>query len=89
MLLKKQLIEFDLDFRNILGIGSDNATVMTGINNGVYAKLKTDIPGLVLVRCVSHSIQLAVSHASEGTVPRNIEFVVSETYNWFAHSSLR
>lgn len=36
---------------------------------------------------VCHSIQLAVSHASSETMPRNLEFLVSETYNWFARSS--
>lgn len=87
--LKATLNEFGLDYKNISGIGTDNASVMTGVNNGVFAKLKADIPGLVLVRCVCHSIQLAVSHASEGTIPRNLEFLISETYNWFSQSSTR
>ncbi|CAG9792674.1 unnamed protein product [Diatraea saccharalis] len=87
--LKDTLIEFGLDCKNMSGIGTDNASVMTGINNGVHAKLKTDIPGLVLARCVCHSIQLAVSHDSEGTIPRNLEFMISETYNWFSQSSTR
>lgn len=87
--VKDTLAEFHLNFKNILGIGTDNASVMTGVNNGVHAKLKKDIPGLVLVRCVCHSIQLATSHALEGTLPRNLDFMVSETYNWFAQSSVR
>lgn len=87
--LKDTLNEFGLDYKNISGIGTDNASVMTGVNNGVFAKLKADIPGLVLVRCVCHSIQLAVSHASEGTIPRNLEFLISVTYNWFSQSLTR
>lgn len=87
--IKETLNEFGLDYKNTLGIGADNASVMTGVNNGVYAKLKREIPGLILIRCVCHSIQLAVSHASEGTLPRNLEFMVSETYNWFSQSSTR
>lgn len=75
----------------MIGIGTDNATVMTGTNNGLHALLKYAIyiENLVLVRCVCHSLQLALSHASEGTLPRNVEFLIRETYNWFRHSSNR
>ncbi|KAJ8966915.1 hypothetical protein NQ317_009498 [Molorchus minor] len=44
---------------------------------------------LAAFRCVCHSLQLAVSTASEKTLPRNIEFLIKETYNWFSHSSIR
>lgn len=75
----------------MIGIGTDNASVMTGTNNGVHALLKnaTGNENLVLVRCVCHSLQLALSHASAETLPRNIEFLIRETHNWFSHSSNR
>ncbi|XP_045123965.1 uncharacterized protein LOC123511927 [Portunus trituberculatus] len=73
----------------MIGIGTDNASVMVGINNGVYKQLKEEVPSLVHIRCICHSVQLAVSHASSVTLPRNLEFLVSETYNWFARSSTR
>uniref|UniRef100_A0A1A8PI25 Uncharacterized protein n=1 Tax=Nothobranchius rachovii TaxID=451742 RepID=A0A1A8PI25_9TELE len=41
---------------------------------------------LVLIRCVCHSLQLAVSSASKTTLPRSVEFLVRETYNWFSIS---
>ena len=42
---------------NLLGIGTDNAFVMTGINNGVHKVLKEEygLKYLVLIRCVCHS----------------------------------
>lgn len=80
-----------IPLKNLIGIGVDNASVMTGVNNGVHNILKTEygVPNLILVRCVCHSLQLAVSHASEQTLPRNIEFLIRETYNWFSHSPKR
>ena len=44
----------------LLGIGTDNASVM-GINNGVHKVLKEEygLKYLVLIRCVCHSLQLA------------------------------
>ncbi|KAL0830039.1 hypothetical protein ABMA28_003497 [Loxostege sticticalis] len=89
--LKLLLSGLNLNIKNIIGIGTDNATVMTGTTNGVHQLLKT-ITGkdnLVLVRCVCHSLQLAMSHASDQTLPRNIDFLIRETYNWFSHSSKR
>lgn len=58
MLLK----EFKLNLNQLTGIGTDNASVMTGVNSGVYKILKENhsLPNLILVRCVCHSIQLAV-----------------------------
>lgn len=80
-----------LQIRNLSGIGTDNAFVMTGINASVYKILKEkyDLKHLILVRCVCHSIQLAVSHASVDTVPRQVEFLIRETHNWFKISSKR
>lgn len=78
-----------LDVKNMVGLGSDNASVMVGINNGVYKKMLTEVPTLIHIPCVCHSLQLAVSAAASETLPRNIEFLIKETYNWFAHSTLR
>jgi hypothetical protein len=44
----------------LLGIWTDNASVMTGINNGVHKVLKEyGLKYLVLIRYVCHSQQLA------------------------------
>lgn len=50
---------------------------------------RENMSNLVLIRCVCHSLQLAVSHASINTIPRHIEFLVRETYNWFSISPKR
>ncbi|XP_042894354.1 uncharacterized protein LOC122268140 [Penaeus japonicus] len=87
--LKKTLDDFGLDLKRMRGIGTDNASVMVGINNGVYEKLRKDVPDLVLIRCVCHSLQLSVSAATVDALPRNLDFLISETYNWFSRSSSR
>lgn len=50
--LKDTLNQFKLEKTNLIGLGTDNASVMVGINNGVYKKLKEEIPGLILIRLV-------------------------------------
>lgn len=86
--IKDTLKQFGLDLNKLQGVGTDNANVMVGINNGVYKILKSELPHLILVKCVCHSIQIATSSACE-MLPRNIEFLVREIYNWFSHSSAR
>lgn len=87
--IKGTLEYFGLNLKKLRGIGTDNANVMVGVNNGVYKKLKDEVPSLILVRCVCHSLQLAVSAAAAEALPRNVEYIVSETYNWFSRSSTR
>ena len=60
--IRRALAEKKMDVKNLLVIGTDNASVMVGINSSVFKKLKEEVPGLLLFRCVCHSIQLAVSH---------------------------
>lgn len=71
------------------GIGCDNASVMVGQHSGVFALLKKEIQHLVLVRCICHSVQLAVSAAVTYSLPDYLEFLLAETFNWFAHSTSR
>nr|CAI5844912.1 unnamed protein product [Callosobruchus analis] len=68
--------KYRLKINNLQGLGTDNTSVMVGINNGVYKK------------CVCHSLQLAVSSAAKD-LPRNLEFLLKETYDWFSRSPSR
>ena len=67
--IKTSVRKNGLNIRNLVGIGTDNASVITGINSSVHARLKNEIPNLILIKCVCHSIQLAVSHAASETLP--------------------
>ncbi|KAL0830065.1 hypothetical protein ABMA28_003522 [Loxostege sticticalis] len=89
--LVKCLSSNNLPIANLVGVGTDNAAVMTGQHNSVYEILRTqyNLPNLILIRCVCHSLQLAVSRASEQTIPKHIEFLIRETYKWFALSAKR
>ena len=85
--IKNLLRTKNLKLTNVTAIGIDNASVMTGINNGVYANLKTEVPSLILIRCICHSIQLATLHASAEALPKILKFIITETHKWFAYSA--
>lgn len=56
--VRTELIRWKLNIGNLIGIGTDNASVMIGVNKSVYTELRKDVPSLLLVKCVCHSIQL-------------------------------
>ncbi len=62
----------------MIGIGADNVRVMVGINKEIYKQLKEEVPSLVHIRCVCHSVHLAVSYVSSATMPKNLEFLMTE-----------
>ena len=75
------LLTKNLNINNFIAIGTDNASVMVGINNAIYSKLKQENPFLILMRCVCHSIQLAMSYASAECLPMNLEYLIAITHN--------
>lgn len=87
--IKRALTKYNFDIKNLMGIGTDNASVMVGINKKLYVKLKKEVPNLILIPCICHSLQLAVSYSARQYLPRNIEFIIHETYNWFNKSAYR
>lgn len=82
------IARYKLKIKNLQGLGTDNASVMVGVNNGVAKKLRAYCPNLVLIRCLCHSLQLATSAAVK-ELPRNLDFLIRETYDWFSRSSSR
>ncbi|CAI7867474.1 unnamed protein product, partial [Closterium sp. NIES-54] len=54
-----------LDLQKISAISTDGASVMTGKNNGVVARLRMRIPHLASTHCVAHREALAASDAAD------------------------
>lgn len=73
--------EYRLNLENLVGIGTDSVSVMVGVNNGAYQRLKAHIPHLILSRCVCHSLQPATSR------PRSLDYLDGDMYNWLTRSS--
>lgn len=72
----------------LLGFAADGASNMMGAYNSVTSRLKQDMPGISILKCVSHSIHLCSSEAAK-TLPRACENLVRNVYNFFAHSAKR
>ena len=56
---------FGLQTVNLVGLGSDGASVMFGKKGGVGVQLQKDAPMLVHVHCVAHRLSLACADAAK------------------------
>lgn len=86
--LYDELKASDLDLCNCVGFAADTTNVMFGCQNSVVSRLQERNPSLILVKCVCHSISLAVSHATK-LLPKTLEQLVRECNSYFSHSSKR
>ena len=78
----------ELDIKQCIGLATDGCNTMCGRNNSVITKFCELCPNIIHIRCICRSIQFCSSRALK-VVPRKVEFMVSETYNWFSHSTSR
>jgi hypothetical protein len=82
--LKSENIPLD----NLVGFGSDGCNTMFGAQNSIVSRLKADFPGIIVQKCVSHSLHLCASEACK-VLPRQCEDLAGEVYNFFKNSSKR
>jgi len=62
---KNLLQEKKILIKNIVGMASDNASVMIGCNNSFMQRLKLKVSGLVMLNYICHSSALVTSKTCE------------------------
>lgn len=86
--LIKSFEEDNVPLHQIIGFGSDGCNTMFGVDNGVATKMEDFLPGLVLSKCICHSLDLSASKACE-CLPRRCEDLARNIYSFFKHSCKR
>lgn len=77
-----------LPLDNIIGFGSDGCNTMFGSKNSVVTRLEHNFPGIVIQKCICHSLHLCASEACK-VLPRHCEDLARDIFNFFKHSSKR
>jgi hypothetical protein len=83
------LREFGIDKKYLRGQGYDGAAAMSGEFNGVQAHVMKNHPTALYVHCAAHSLNLAVSKASEVPEIRNCLGIVGQAHNFFSYPKRR
>lgn len=67
--VKELLKDMQLKEEKMVGFASDGASVMVGVNDGLVAKLRQEIPHPVVgVHCIAHRENLVVKDACENFI---------------------
>lgn len=76
--------KYDVPFKSkIVGFVSDEANVMFGERNSIMAKFRELISTIFALKCVCHSLALAVSYACKG-MPPELESMLTDILQLFA-----
>ena len=76
-----------IPLKNLRGLATDGASVMTGKTRGLAALLKNDVTSLVAVHCVCHRLALACIDTNEELqVIKNVETEVTQLWKIFENS---
>ncbi|KAJ1531349.1 hypothetical protein ONE63_000033 [Megalurothrips usitatus] len=87
-LLMAAFEKWDIPDENFVGFASDGASVMLGVNNSVMTRLKVRFPGIIILKCICHSLHLAGKDACK-CLPRALEDLARNTHSFFKFSSKR
>lgn len=82
------LSQNSIPLKNVIGFASDGCNTMFGSKNSVASKLAKDIPGLMLQKCVCHSLHLCASEACK-KLPRRCADLARNIYGFFKNSAKR
>lgn len=77
-----------IPLKNIVGFGSDGCNTMMGCNNSVSTRFRQLCPGIVILKCICHSLHLCSSEACK-ELPPECETLARNIYNHFKTSSKR
>lgn len=72
----------EIPINNLMGFAADGTSKIMGLYNSVTSRLKLDMPGIYILRWVSHSIHLCSIEAAK-TLLRACENLVRNIYNFF------
>lgn len=73
---------------NIIGFASDGCNVMMGTHNSVASRLRAELPGIQIFKCICHSMHLCANEACK-KLPRRCEDLARNVYAFFKHSAKR
>lgn len=87
-ILMKCLNDHNIPVDNLVGFAADGANNIMGVRNSLVSRLREVAPGILVLKCVCHSIHICASQAAN-KLPRVCEDMIRAIYTYFAHSAKR
>ncbi|XP_050717436.1 uncharacterized protein LOC126999147 [Eriocheir sinensis] len=78
-----------IDYKqNMIGFAADGANAMLGAHNSLSSRLKNDVDGLFIMKCICHTFALCASYACL-KLPRSIEDLARDIFSFIQCSPKR
>lgn len=87
-MLMKCFNDNNIPVDNLVGFAADSASNIMGTHNSLVSRLRDVTPGVLVIKCVCHSVHLCASQAAS-KLPRICEDMIRAIYTYFAHSAKR
>ncbi|KYM93750.1 hypothetical protein ALC62_15647 [Cyphomyrmex costatus] len=87
-IFKEALEKKNIPLKNIVGMASDNASVMIGRKNSFFSHLQLEVPDVVLLNCICHSSAIVASKACE-ELPKSCENLIRGIATYVSGSAKR
>jgi len=85
----KELLEnTKIPITNIIGMASDNASVMIGYENWFFSRLQSEIPNAIMLNCICHSSAIVASKACE-KLPESCEIFIRNVATYVSDGARR
>ena len=83
------MMEFEIKYDNCVSYASDGANVVSGATSGVWSFFKAKNPNIFQIKCVDHSLALALKHAFEAHIHTAIATLLHKVPAYFSRSQCR
>lgn len=85
---KELLNNEKIPINNIIGMASDNASVMIGCKNSFFSRLQSEVPNVIMLNCICHSSAIIASKACE-KLPETCENLIRNVATYISGSAKR
>ena len=85
---KRFFDENNINIKNIVALGCDNASVMVEKFKGFQAFLRKIVPNLIVLKCICHTSAI-FTKLSSSEILKEVDELVRSTYNYFSNSPKR
>lgn len=86
--ITETFIQRNVTLENIISFASDGCNVTMGAHNSVASRLRSDLPGIKIIKCICQSMHLCANEACK-ELPRRCEDLARNVYAFFKHSAKR
>ena len=87
-MLMRCLRSRDIPLDHSIGFAADGAANIMGNRNSLSSRLKENLPGITIMKCICHSLHLCASEAAK-SLPCHCEDLIRNIYSFFSHSAKR